>query len=169
MQRREGLAKLSGREQYVDDVPLGDFLWGMTVRSRAPRGRITAIRFGKGVDWSDVVVVSADDIPGPNVVKLIEDDQPVLAAGYVRHMHEPVLLVAHRSRDMARRAARAVEVVVAPEPGIFDFRVSPKAQQVQYGKDNVLKHLTIVKGDVEQALKDAPVVVEGTYETGAQE
>jgi len=108
MHRREGLAKLTGRERYVDDLPLDGFLWGMTVRSPAPRGRITVIRFGKGVDWSQVVVVDHKDIPGSNVVKLIEDDQPVLAAGYVRHIHEPVLLVAHASRYMARRAARAI-------------------------------------------------------------
>lgn len=169
MHRREGLAKLTGRERYVDDLPLEGFLWGMTVRSPAPRGRITAIRFGKDVDWSQVVVVDRSDIPGPNVVKLIEDDQPVLAAGYVRHLHEPVLLVAHPSRDMARRAARAVEIVVKPEPAIFDYRVTPAREQIQYGSDNVLKHLKIEKGDVETALESADVVVEGTYETGAQE
>src|SRR2546426_3825402 len=92
MKRREALAKLTGRERYVDDLPLQDFLWGMTVRSPAPRGRVTAIRFGKDVDWSQFVVVDHRDIPGPNVVALIEQDQPVLAAGYVRHVHEPVLL-----------------------------------------------------------------------------
>src|SRR5262249_13878437 len=154
---------------YVDDLPLEDFLWGMTVRSPAPRGRITAIRFSKDVDWSDVVVVDARDIPGPNVVALIEEDQPVLADGRVRHLHEPVLLVAHASRDAARRAARGVEIAVEPEPAIFDFRVAPTREQIQYGNDNVLKRLKIEKGDVAKALKDAPVVVEGVYETGAQE
>jgi len=95
MRRREALAKLTGRERYVDDLPLEGFLWGMTVRSPAPRGRVTAIRFGKDVDWSQFVVVDHRDIPGPNVVALIEEDQPVLAASYVRHVHEPVLLLAH--------------------------------------------------------------------------
>jgi len=33
MKRREALAKLTGRERYVDDLPLEGFLWGMTVRS----------------------------------------------------------------------------------------------------------------------------------------
>src|SRR2546425_6232591 len=115
MKRREALAKLTGRERYVDDLPLDDFLWGMTVRSPAPRGRVTATRFGKDVDWSQFVVVDHRDIPGPNVVALIEQDQPVLAANYVRHVHEPVLLLAHPSRDSVRRAVRAVDVVIAPE------------------------------------------------------
>ncbi|MBI4421793.1 MAG: xanthine dehydrogenase family protein, partial [Gemmatimonadetes bacterium] len=167
--RREGLAKLTGRERYVDDLPLDGFLWGMTVRSPAPRGRITAVRFGPEVDWSEVVVVDHRDIPGPNVVQLIEQDQPVLAAGYVRHVHEPILLVAHASREMSRRAARAVTVEVEPEPPALDFRVAAAPEQIQYGADNVLKRLRIEKGDVERALAASPVVVEGTYETGAQE
>jgi CO/xanthine dehydrogenase Mo-binding subunit len=159
VRRREALAKLTGRERYVDDLPLEGFLWGMTVRSPAPRGRIAAIRFAADVDWSQFVVVDHRDIPGPNVVALIEQDQPVLAAEAVRHVHEPVLLLAHPSRDAVRRAVRSVEVVVTPEPATLDFRVSP----------DVLKHLKIEKGDVERALARAPVVVSGTYETGAQE
>src|SRR5438445_177032 len=92
MKRREALAKLTGRERYVDDLPLENFLWGMTVRSPAPRGRIAAVRFAEEVDWSQFVVVDHRDIPGPNVVALIEQDQPVLASGYVRHMQEHVYL-----------------------------------------------------------------------------
>jgi len=169
MHRREGLAKLTGRERYVDDLPLQDFLWGATVRSPAPRGRIATVRFGKGVDWSQFVVVDAHDVPGPNEILLIEHDQPVLAAGYVRHVHEPVVLLAHRDRVALRRGVAAVTVEVTPEPAALDFRVPPRADQIQYGMDNVLKHLRIEKGDVERALKQAPVVVEGVYETGAQE
>src|SRR3989475_2598165 len=169
MHRREGLAKLTGRERYVDDLPLQDFLWGATVRSPVPRGRVTAVRFGKGVDWSQFVVVDTHDIPGPNEILLIEHDQPVLAAGYVRHVHEPVVLLAHRDRVALRRGVAAVTVEVTPEPAALDFRVPPHPDQVQYGTDNVLKHLRIEKGDVERALKQAPVVVEGVYETGAQE
>src|SRR5437899_3569002 len=70
---------------------------------------------------------------------------------------------------MARRAAQAVEIVVVPEPAALDFRVAPRPEQIQYAADNVLKQLKIEKGDVERALAHAPVVVEGAYETGAQE
>ncbi|MCK5411584.1 MAG: molybdopterin-dependent oxidoreductase, partial [Gemmatimonadetes bacterium] len=169
MLRREGLSKLTGRERYVDDLPLEDFLWGATVRSPAPRGRIAEIRFGRGVDWAEFVVVDHTDIPGRNAVYLMEHDQPALAPSYVRHVHEPVLLLAHPSREMLRRAIREVEVVVDPDPPILDFRVAPAPEQIQYGNDNVLKRLRIEKGDVERALAEAPVVVEGVYETGAQE
>jgi CO/xanthine dehydrogenase Mo-binding subunit len=169
MLRREGVAKLTGRERYVDDLPLEGFLWGATVRSPAPRGRITGIRFAADVDWSQFTIVDHRDLPGPNEILLIERDQPVLAPGYVRHVHEPVVLLAHPSRAALRRAVQAVTVEVAPEPAILDFRVTPRPGQIQYGDDNVLKRLRIMKGEVERALADAPVVVERTYETGSQE
>ncbi|MFQ5745975.1 MAG: xanthine dehydrogenase family protein molybdopterin-binding subunit [Gemmatimonadota bacterium] len=169
MRRVEGLRKLTGRESYVDDVPLEDFLWGATVRSPCPRGRITEIRFGAGIDWSEFVVVDPRDIPGRNCVYLMEEDQPVLADGIVRHVHEPVLLLAHPSREALRRAAGEIQIEVDPLPPALDFRVPPDPDRIQFGEDNVLSHIVIDKGDAERALAGAPHVVEGVYETGAQE
>ncbi len=174
IKRREGLAKLTGREPYVDDdahpgAPSGPWLWGATVRSTASRGRIRAVRFGKGMDWNSVVCVDHRDIPGPNVIALIEDDQPVLAQGEVRHLHEPILLLAHPSRAVVRRAVAAVEVDIEVAPPALDFRLPPAPAAVQYGLDNTFKNLSIDKGDVPNAFEGAPHIVEGVYQTGAQE
>jgi len=38
--RMEGRDKVTGRARYVDDMELPDMLFGATVRSRIPRGRI---------------------------------------------------------------------------------------------------------------------------------
>jgi CO/xanthine dehydrogenase Mo-binding subunit len=169
MERIEGLAKLTGAERYVDDLAVEGVLWGMTVRSPAPRGRIRAVRFGDGVDWSEIVVVDHRDVPGENTVLLIERDQPVLAAERVRHLHEPVVLVAHHSRETVRRAAREISIEVDPEPAVFDFTEEPGPERIQHGSDNVFKRIEIVKGDVDAALASAARVVEGTYRTGSQE
>ncbi len=169
MRRLEGLSKLTGAERYIDDIPIEGCLWGMTVRSPAARGRIKEVRYGPGVDWSQFVVVDHRDIPGPNELYLIALDQPVLASTHTRHMHEAVALIAHRDRDLLRRAVREVTVVVEPEEAALDFRVPPTPAQIQHGKDNILKSLLINKGDVERALAGAHRVVEGEYETGAQE
>jgi len=174
VERREALDKLTGRELYVDDLPAdrlpgGELLWGATVRSPAPRGRIRGIRFGDGVDWSGFVVVDHRDVPGRNHVYLSSEDQPALAEGYVRHVHEPVLLLAHPDRRELRRGVWEVEIEVDPDPPIFDALATPDPEQIQRGDDNVLKRIEIRKGDVEAALAEAPVVVEGEYRTGAQE
>lgn len=167
--RIEGLSKLTGRERYVDDLIVDNVLWGATVRSSVARGRVRNIRFGQAVDWSEFTIVDHRDIPGANEVFLIENDQPVLAASTVRHVHEAVVLLAHESRDMLRRGVADVTIEIEEEPAVFDFRRAPAPQHVQYGNDNVFKHLTITKGDVERALADAPHVIEGLYESGAQE
>lgn len=174
------MSKLTGAERYVDDLPadgtlgLGPMLWGMTVRSPVSRGRIKEIKLSPGIDWSRLTVVGHSDIPaiagGPNEVYLIERDQPVLAATHIRHMHEPILLIAGEDREMVRRAVAAVHIDIEREDPALDFRIPPTATQTQGGyAANVLKHLTINKGDVEAALASAPILVEGEYETGAQE
>ena len=50
------------------------------------------------------MVLTAADIPGANLVSLIADDQPALAAGEINHYAEPVALVAAaESPPLARR------------------------------------------------------------------
>jgi len=114
-------------------------------------------------------VVDHRDVPGRNHVYLSSEDQPALAGGYVRHVHEPVLLLAHPDRRELRRGVWEVEIEVDPDPPIFDALATPDPEQIQRGDDNVLKRIEIRKGDVEAALAEAPVVVEGEYRTGAQE
>ncbi|HET7694010.1 MAG TPA: xanthine dehydrogenase family protein molybdopterin-binding subunit, partial [Gemmatimonadota bacterium] len=169
MERIEGIAKLTGTERYVDDLPAEGALWGMTVRSPAPRGWIREVRFDPSVDWSQFVVVDHRDVPGANEVLLIEPDQPVLASDRVRHVHEPVVLLAHPSRDAVRRAARAVQIVVESEEPYLDFALPPRPEQVQRGDDNVMKRIEVRKGDVDAALARSARIVEGEYRTGAQE
>ncbi len=169
MQRLEGLSKLTGAERYLDDLVIDGCLWGMTVRSPVSRGRIRGLHFDAGFDWSGCVVVDHRDIPGPNETYLIENDQPVLAAEYVRHVHEAVALIAHRDRNMVRRAVAAVRVDVDREPAVLDYRAPLRPEQIQRGDDNLFKKLRINKGDVDAALATAAHVVEGEYETGAQE
>src|SRR5512137_573912 len=62
--RVDGPAKLTGQARYVDDVPPrpGE-LFGRTVRSRIPRGRIKAVRLDPSFDWAGLTVVTAADVP----------------------------------------------------------------------------------------------------------
>src|SRR3984885_9694678 len=60
--RKEGAAKVLGRAQYVDDIPLPGMWFGATVRSTIPRGRITSIGFDPTIPWHEFTLVSAADI-----------------------------------------------------------------------------------------------------------
>ncbi|HEX6465071.1 MAG TPA: xanthine dehydrogenase family protein molybdopterin-binding subunit [Vicinamibacterales bacterium] len=167
--RKEGRAKVTGQALYVDDVTPAGVLHGVTVRSPVARGRITDIRFDPGIPWHDFVVVTAADIPGANTVKLISDDQPYLASTVVNHREEPVVLIAHRDRARAAEAGTHVTIVIDPLPPVFSIDDSLARRHIIWGTDNVFKGYAVSKGDVDAAFANAAVVVEGVYETGAQE
>src|ERR1700687_4681084 len=98
--RMEGREKVTGLAQYVDDMVLPDMLYGATVRSRIPRGRVRKITLGPGIDWNKFVVVTPKDIPGKKCIAPIEEDQPCLAHGVVNHPEDPLLLLAHPDRHL---------------------------------------------------------------------
>src|SRR4051812_14727449 len=95
--RTDGMSKTSGRAEYVDDIVFPGMLFGRTVRSTVPHGRVRSVELD--FDPAGFTVVDHRDIPGPNVITLIEDDQPCLVRDVVRHVAEPILLLAHESRD----------------------------------------------------------------------
>ncbi|HWB78068.1 MAG TPA: xanthine dehydrogenase family protein molybdopterin-binding subunit, partial [Nannocystaceae bacterium] len=168
--RREGHDKVTGAAIYVDDVELPDMLHGVTVRSPIARGKIRGIRFADGIPWHEFTIVVAKDLPGRNLVKLIDEDQPLLADGEVRHCDEPVVLLAHRDRELAERARTRVELDLEPLPAVFDLGAAMRGETIVWGEDNVIRAYAVDRGDVDAAFAAADViVVEGTYETLAQE
>ncbi|HLX86736.1 MAG TPA: xanthine dehydrogenase family protein molybdopterin-binding subunit [Terriglobales bacterium] len=167
--RMEGRDKVTGRARYVDDMSLPDMLYGATVRSRIPRGRIKSISFGPGINWNDFVIVSANDIPGKNCVALIGEDQPCLADGIVNHPEEPILLLAHPDRHLLPEAVDAVKIEYDPLPAIFTIDASERLSQIIWGRDNIFKTYLIEKGNLDAVWGKADHIVEAEYTTGAQE
>ena len=167
--RLEGRDKVTGQARYVDDITLPGMLFGATVRSRIPRGKIAKVTFGPGVDWDEFVIVSAKDIPGKNCIALIDDDEPCLADRTVNHPEEPILLLAHPDRRLLPQAVEAVSIEYEPLPAIFNIEESERQSQIIWGTDNVFKSYLIEKGDVDAAWEEADYIVEGEYTTGAQE
>ena len=167
--RREGVAKVTGRARYIDDLTLPGMLHGLTVRSPVARGIIHDIRYKPGVPWDEITIVTAADIPGQNVVALILEDQPYLADGRVNHPEEPILLLAHHDKHMLEEARRLVEFDIEPLKPVFSVDDALSGEPVIWGDDNLFKSYLVGRGDVETAFIEASIVVEGEYETGAQE
>ncbi len=169
VQRKEGRGKVTGSARYVDDITFPDMLHGTTVRSTAARGKILGIHFGDGIPWNEFTIVTAKDIPAKNCVALIIDDQPCLADGVVNHPEEAVVLLAHPDKYLLEEARRAVRIEIEPLPAIFTIEDSLAKKEIIWGEDNIFKSFLVEKGDVDAALATADIIVEGEYETGAQE
>ena len=153
--RKDGIGKATGQARYADDLVFPGMLHGRTIRSTVPRGRVRSVHLD--FDPTGFTVVDFRDIPGRNACELIEQDQPFLVERDVRHMAEPMVLLAHEDRE--RLLAAKVDIDYDAESPVFD----PLESQ------GVFKAIDIVKGDVDAALAKADLIVEGTYRTGHQE
>ncbi len=167
--RKEGRAKVTGHAHYVDDLTLPGMLHGVTVRSPVARGILRGIEYGPGIPWDDITIVTAADIPGANVVALITDDQPYLAAERINHPEEPVLLLAHADSMLLEEARRRITLQIDPLPPVFTIDASLSGREVIWGADNILKSYVVGQGDVDAAWTRAAAIVEGEYETASQE
>ena len=153
--RKEGASKVSGAAKYIDDLSFPGMLHARTIRSTIPAGEIAAIRFN--FDTAGFTIVDFRDVPGRNIVALIEDDQPCLAERLIRHFAEPILLLAHEDRETL--LAADVQIDYRETTPVYDPAVSP----------TVFKKIAIDKGRVEDGFALADVIVEGEYRMGHQE
>lgn len=167
--RKEGRKKVTGQALYVDDLSFPDMLHGATVRSPVARGTIKKISFEGEIPWDEFTIVTAKDIPGANHVALILNDQPYLADEFVNHPEEPIILLAHKDKHLLEEARRNVKIEIEEEPAVFSLEDSLAKKQIIWGEDNVFKKFLVDKGNVEDVWANADLIVEGEYETGAQE
>jgi CO/xanthine dehydrogenase Mo-binding subunit len=167
--RKEGREKVTGRARYVDDITFPGILHGTTVRSPVARGRIRGIHFEGDIPWKEFTIVTSKDIPGKNCIALLIEDQPCLAAEFINHPEEPVVLLAHEDKYLLEEARRAVRLEIEPLPAVFTMEDSLARKQIVWGHDNVFKSFHVEKGNVDAIWAGADFIVEGEYETGAQE
>src|SRR5712671_2082651 len=153
--RKEGSDKVSGAARYIDDLSFPNLLHARTIRSTIPAGAIADIAFN--FDTAGFTIVDFRDVPGRNIVALIDDDQPCLAERAIHHAAEPILILAHENRDVL--SAADVRITYTARAPNYD----PSASAVTF------KSIAIDKGDVEKGFAGAHAIIEGEYRVGSQE
>lgn len=179
--RYDGLAHVTGRTQYVDDVRVHGTLWTKVVRSPHHSALITAIDTSKAEALPGVhAVITHRDVPH-NVYGHLADlgvpaDEPLLAEDEVRWKGQIIAAIAAESEEIAMAAVEAVEVTYEEREPVFDIRTAsdPDAPTFHqwgstyphFGPHN---HRRVRKGDTDRAFEEADVVVEGVYRPQAIE
>ncbi|MBI5520618.1 MAG: xanthine dehydrogenase family protein [Desulfovibrio sp.] len=176
--RADALAKATGAERYAfDSIPEGCLHAGAFrpgARLGIAHGRVRGVDAGAALSIPGVVrVLTAADVPGPNLHGIIHRDQPVLCGEVIRHAGDPVALVLAETPEALRDGLAALRADIEPLPGAFDAAgaLKPGAPLVHAGRKggNLLLRAKIEKGDARAALKNAPVVVRGEFFTPVQE
>jgi CO/xanthine dehydrogenase Mo-binding subunit len=164
IRRPDAPDKVKGSALYIEDLAFAGSLWGAVLRSPHAHARIARLdvvraRTARGVR----AVLTARDIPGRNLIPMIQADWPVLAADLVRHVGEAVALVAADSREAVAEALHMIVAEYEPLPPLLDMEEALRAGEV-------ISHWKVRRGDAEAAMQRGDVVVvEGTYRTPYQE
>jgi len=124
-QRKDGIGKVTGREQYVTDISLPRMLHGRILSSPYAHARIKSIDVS-AAEALGAVCITFDDIPkvryNERIVTVpwaLHQDHYVLA-DKVRRMGEAVAAVAAETEALAEKAVRAIQVEYEPLPVITD-------------------------------------------------
>ena len=105
IQRRDVVGKITGDSTFCADIELNDSISLKALRSRRHHAVIENIDVTGAMKIPGVIkVFTARDIPGENLMGIINRDQPLLAHGKVRSKADPVALVAALTDDIALKA-----------------------------------------------------------------
>jgi len=169
IERLEDLRFLTGRGQYTDDLVGEKMLHAVILRSSVAHGRIRAIdtaaaRARPGVH----AVITAADIGEVPTIPLRHDPlpsskryvQPIIAAGKVRFVGEPIAVVVADSVALAEDALEAITVDIEPLPAVTDRDMARKDAVLlfEHTGSNLAGTITATRGDADAAFKTAPYV-----------
>jgi aerobic carbon-monoxide dehydrogenase large subunit len=168
--RAEDARFVKGEAVYVGDMKLPRMLYAAFVRSLHAHGRIVAIETNAARALQGVrAVLTATDVEGlvdpfpiaaRDGAEIVPVMHPVLAAGRVRYVGEPVALVIADSPELAADASELVVLDIEELPPIVEARAAEAAPALhEEVADNVLLRWRRSEGDVEGAFASAHTVV----------
>jgi CO/xanthine dehydrogenase Mo-binding subunit len=161
------IERLRGEPIFSADLDFDDILVLKVLRSTKAHAKLVKVDCRKALEVKGIIrIFTAADIPGKNLIGIINKDQPLLAMDKVRSVGEPIALVAAQSDGAVQRALELIEVTYEELPAVFtpEEALRPDAPQI-HAKGNLLFTRKIQKGKVDEAFDRCAVVVEKTYHT----
>ena len=159
------IAHVTGRAHYVDDTPTPEHcLHGYPVMATVTHGIILSINTERATALPGVVkIISAADIPGKKDIGAVFPGDVLLAESKIEYHGQPVLLIIATSYDIARKAARMVDIEYEKSEPLLDIQTAIDNQ------DWVRPPQTFVRGDIEAGFKNACHRLQGEISVGGQE
>jgi len=164
--KRDGLDKVTGRTRYLHDLELPRLAHGKILRTRLPHARIVRLDTNRARALPGVLaVLTAEDVEQRPFG--FAKDQLALKRGKVRCIRDEIAAVVAETPELAEEALALIDVEYAELPAVFDplKALEPGAPLVheELATNRHRLRYQFTHGDVDQALAEAAVVVEGTY------
>jgi len=169
--RVDGHRKSTGSEIYTDDIVFPGMLHGKILRSPHAHARIVSIDADAAMEMEGVyAVITGEDMPLAYGIIPWTRDEHALAIDKVRFIGDAVAAVAAVDEDTANEALNRIVVEYEELPPIFEAKEAlepsdhPVHEPTKQGRNgNVTKHVHLEFGEVDAALDESEVTVEGEY------
>lgn len=164
--RKDHKGKVSGQLAYISDVKVENMIYGVLYRSPIAYGKIKFIQLPNLPEGYEAV--GAEDIPGPNYVKIIKEDQPIFANEWVNYIGEPILMLVGEDLDTLYSLLDGVKIEFEEHQAIYtlDEAIQQKsASGVTMASYEFGESLATISA-IEQG---AHQIIEEEYNTGYQE
>ncbi|HET7635411.1 MAG TPA: xanthine dehydrogenase family protein molybdopterin-binding subunit [Burkholderiales bacterium] len=160
--RLDGHAKVTGTAPYAFEYPVSEPLYLHPVQAAIARGRVTAIDTASARALDGTVAV----ITHENAPRLASDKNRelwILQSDEIHFRGQFIAAVIAETAEIARHAASLIQVEYAPQPHDVALRAD---RDDLYAPDKVAGFPARRSlGDVDTALKSAPVTIDHSYTT----
>src|SRR4051812_19952233 len=176
--RADGPEKVTGQGRYTADLVLTGMLHAKFLYAGVPHARIVRLDTARAAALPGVFcVLTQAHVPDVRYGPFVKD-RTLFAKDVVRYEGEVVAAVAAMTEEIAARALELIEVEYEELPPVLDVEqalepgatlVHPDWESYELEDENVVcrpndgGYATTVKGDVEQGLAEADVVVRERY------
>src|SRR5512139_1576220 len=167
--RPEAVEKVMGAAMYTDDLVFDGMLYAKARRAMIPHGFLQRLDVSKAKALPGVVaVLTAEDIPAEHNHGLVIYDWPVMVGigERVRYVGDAIAIVAAETQEIAEQAAALIETEFELQPVITNpVQARQEGEPQLHEKGNLLKHIKVRKGDMEQGFAESDIVLEHTFHT----
>ena len=167
--RHDGIDKVIGTAIYTDDLVFDGMLYAKVRRAMIPHGFLKKLDISKAKALPGVVaVLTAEDIPAERNHGLVIFDWPVMVGlgERIRYVGDALAIVAAETQEIAEQASALIEAEFDLQPVITNpVQARQEGVPQLHEKGNLLKHIKVRKGDMEQGFAESDVILEHTFHT----
>jgi CO/xanthine dehydrogenase Mo-binding subunit/aerobic-type carbon monoxide dehydrogenase small subunit (CoxS/CutS family) len=165
--RRDAFQKVTGSAMYTDDLYFENMLYGQVKRAGVPHAILRHLDVTQARGLAGVrAVLTATDLPGEHYHGLVSQDWPILVGvgERIRYVGDALAIVAAETPNIAAKALDLITFDFEPQSVVTGPHEAREAQAPQlHKKGNLLKHIQVRRGDVEQGFAQSDLILEHTF------
>lgn len=170
--RIDAAEKVNGSGIFADDIIMDGMLYAKAIYSKYPRARIERIDVRKALEHPDCVeILTKADVPCNKIGHIKQDWDVMMGVGDItRYVGNVLAVVATDKKERLEEICQLIEVDYTELTPITNpFEALKGDAPLLHEDGNIMSRANLVRGNADEAIKNAKYVVTRKYKTSWQE